>query len=273
MPGVSQIMKNGLGTVQSAIFFGATSDICGEIIDSLSQRGLSIAVLCGRSMNELDVQAAVLRKSFPFLQVEVMYFDASDTAGAERTVAHATSMVGDIDLAVLAHGQLDDEHLGLIDPSAGIKTADINFTSNIALGLALAHQFRKQAHGTIIFISSVAGVRVRRSLAVYGAAKRGADSFFCALDHFLGEFNSRAIVVRPGFVKTKMTRSHTVPPFAVESDAVAKAIMAALDLGQQIVWVPRSLRYVFLAMTHLPERFWRVLNRRQLESKWSAKKN
>lgn len=264
-------MRNGLGTVQTAIFFGATSDICGEIIERLGQRGLSIAVLCGRRISELESQAAALRQSFPYLQVEVMQFDASDIVGAERAVADATSLVGDIDLVVLAHGHLEDEHLGLIDPSAGLRTADVNFTSNVALGLAIADQFRRQAHGAIVFVSSVASVRVRRSLPVYGAAKRGADSFFCALDHFLADFNSRAIVVRPGFVKTKMTRSHTVPPFAVEPDEVAKAVMAALDSGRRVVWVPGTLRFVFLVMTHLPERFWRILNRLQLESQWSAK--
>lgn len=263
-------MKNGLGTVQTAVFFGATSDIGREIISDLGKRGLSTAVLCGRNRDALSLLSHRLEEQYPDLRTSITLFDASQPEPAEQIMADIAATVGDIDLVVLCHGHLEDEHLGVIASSAAIETATVNFTSNISLGLAVAEQFRKQKHGTVVFISTVAGVRVRRSLLIYGAAKRGADSFFRALDHYLEEFDSRSIVVRPGFVKTRMTTKHAVPPFAVDPRQVSEAVMSALDSDLKVVWVPAKLRLVFFVMTHLPERIWRVLNKRKLETHWAA---
>ena len=60
-------------------------------------------------------------------------------------------------------------------------------------------------HGTIVVLSSVAGERVRTDNAVYGATKAGLDAFAQALSDRLVGSGVNVMIVRPGFVHTRMT--------------------------------------------------------------------
>ena len=54
------------------------------------------------------------------------------------------------------------------------------------------------------------------------------------------------VVVRPGFVHTKMTEGLTPAPLATDPDAVADAIVAGLGRGSETIWAPghAALRHV-----------------------------
>jgi decaprenylphospho-beta-D-erythro-pentofuranosid-2-ulose 2-reductase len=60
------------------------------------------------------------------------------------------------------------------------------------------------------------------------------------------------MVVRPGFVRTRMTRALDPAPFAIDPDGVAQAVVRGLEHGSSVVWAPRSLRWVMIAMRALP---------------------
>ena len=60
------------------------------------------------------------------------------------------------------------------------------------------------------------------------------------------------MVVRPGFVHTKMTEGMEAAPFSTTPDAVADAIVAGLRRNAHTVWVPGILRLVMAVLRHLP---------------------
>jgi len=65
------------------------------------------------------------------------------------------------------------------------------------------------------------------------------------------------MVVRPGFVRTKMTTGRKPTPLAIEASDVADAVVRGLETGAEVVWVPRLLRYVFGILRILPRPVWR----------------
>jgi decaprenylphospho-beta-D-erythro-pentofuranosid-2-ulose 2-reductase len=67
------------------------------------------------------------------------------------------------------------------------------------------------------------------------------------------------LVVRPGFVTTKMTDGLKPPPMSTTPEAVADATVRALAGGAHTVWVPGRLRFVFAVLRHLPRAVWRRL--------------
>ncbi len=75
----------------------------------------------------------------------------------------------------------------------------------VSSGLAAANRLREQGHGTLVVLSSVAGERVRAENLVYGATKAGLDGFAQGLGDALQGTGARVMVVRPGFVHTRMT--------------------------------------------------------------------
>src|SRR4029450_11965014 len=96
---------------------------------------------------------------------------------------------------------------------------------------------RAQGHGTIVVLSSVAGERARRSNFVYGSTKAGLDAFFQGLGDSLVGTGASVMIVRPGFVHTKMTEGLDPAPLATTPEAVAEAIVRGLERGAQRGWV------------------------------------
>lgn len=126
-------------------------------------------------------------------------------------------------------------------------------------GLEAARVLKAQGHGTLIHLSSVAGERVRRANFVYGASKAGSDAFMQGLADSLVGTGVRVLVVRPGFVRSKMTEGMKAQPFSTTPDKVAAAVMRALGGTATTVWVPGPLRIVFAVFRHLPRWAWRRL--------------
>lgn len=111
----------------------------------------------------------------------------------------------------------------------------------------------------MVVLSSVAAERARRSNAIYGATKAGLDALAQSLADSLAGSGVRVLVVRPGFVRTRMTAGLDPAPFATTPEAVAEATVAALAGREHTVWVPRGLRYVFAVLRHLPRPLYRRL--------------
>jgi len=108
-------------------------------------------------------------------------------------------------------------------------------------------------------LSSVAGVRVRRANYVYGAAKYGLDGFAQGLSETLDGSGVSLYLVRPGFVRTKMTAGRPAAPFAVDADRVGADIVAGIERGRPVIWSPPALGWLFSVLRLLPRPIWRRL--------------
>lgn len=120
---------------------------------------------------------------------------------------------------------------------------------------------RLQGHGSIVVVSSVAGVRVRRANPAYGSSKAALDSFAVAYGDLVASDGVHVLVVRPGFVHTVMTSGLRPAPFATTSDVVASATTRGLRSARRVVWAPPILRYVFMVLRHLPSPLWQRLSK------------
>jgi len=123
----------------------------------------------------------------------------------------------------------------------------------------VAEQLRAQGHGTLVVLSSIAGERARRSNYVYGSSKAALDAFAQGLSDRLVDSGVRVMIVRPGFVHTKMTAGETPPPLATTPGVVADSVIEGLAAGRPIVWVPSMLRPVMSVLRHLPRPVFRRL--------------
>jgi decaprenylphospho-beta-D-erythro-pentofuranosid-2-ulose 2-reductase len=127
------------------------------------------------------------------------------------------------------------------------------------VGTELANRMRGQGHGVIVALSSVAGERARASNFVYGSTKAGLDAFFSGLADSLVGTGVSVLVVRPGFVRSKMTAELADAPLATTPDAVAEAIVTGIRAGRHTVWVPGVLRWVMSGLRHTPRAIFRRL--------------
>lgn len=261
-------MKDSLGSVQSVLVLGGASEIGVAIAARLAGPRRATVVLAGRRPAALDAAAGVVRSAGAG-RVETLPFDADDTAAHTTVLARAADLAGgDLDVVVLAFGVLGAERAagaaagrsGAGPDLAGlVAMARTNYVGTVSAGLAAAHHLRGQGHGALIVLSSVAGVRVRRANFVYGSSKAGVDGFARGLADSLRGSGVQVLVVRPGFVRTRMTEGLPDAPLATTAGDVAAATVAALVSGKELVWVPRALGTVFTGLRHLPGAVWRRL--------------
>lgn len=252
------MMQDALGNVQSVLLLGATSDIGQAIVRRLvAGRSGTRVVLAARRTVSCEPFADELRSSGT--SVELLGFDADDPA-SHRAVLDLAASGGDLDVVVSAWGVLGapQETLSL-DASAAAAVVRTNMVGVVSAGLESARVLRAQGHGTIIHVSSVAGERVRRANFVYGASKAGSDAFMQGLADSLVGSGVRVLVVRPGFVRSKMTEGMKALPFSTTPEKVAEATVRALRRTEVTVWVPGALRFVFAVLRHLPRAVWRRL--------------
>lgn len=249
-------MIDALGSVGSLLLVGGTSDIAVATARRyLQERPLRI-VLAAR---DTDRRAAVAEELGSLgATVEVVDFDAEDPEAPKRMVAEAAAG-GDIDVAVIAFGLLGDQEQLASDADAVASLAQVNFVAPTVVGTVLADQFRTQGHGVIVALSSVAGERARASNFVYGSTKAGMDAFFSGLADSLVGTGVSVLVVRPGFVRSKMTEGLEAAPLATTPEQVAEAIVTGIRRGRHTVWVPGAMRVVMSGLRHLPRPVFRRL--------------
>jgi decaprenylphospho-beta-D-erythro-pentofuranosid-2-ulose 2-reductase len=248
-------MDNALGEPQTIVLLGGTSEIGRAIVARLVSPSTRTIVLAGRHPAEMGADAFTR----PGLTVDTVWFDAADSASHDGFVGDLAVRHGDLDVVVVAFGQLVPQTELDADPSRAAELVTVNYTGAVSACLAVAAQFRRQGHGRLVVLSSVAGERVRKANFVYGSSKAGLDAFAQGLGDSLAGTGASVLVVRPGFVHTRMTEGMKPMPFATTSAAVADATVAALARGRRTVWSPPVLRPVFSVFRHLPGAVWRRL--------------
>ncbi len=249
-------MRDGTGRPQRVVLLGGTSEIGRAVLDALDLAPGATVVLAGRDRVALDTAGGSLP---PGVRVETAAFEARDTAG------HAELLGGlfaaDVDLLVAAFGVLGDQRRAEEDPEHALDTLRVNLLGQVSVLLHAARLMRAQGHGTIVVLSSVAGVRGRRANFVYGAGKAGLDAFASGLADALHGTGVRLLLVRPGFVVGRMTAGMRPAPLASTPAQVGRAVAAALRQGRGEVYVPGALRLAAPAIRAVPRPLWRRLRR------------
>lgn len=245
-------MKNAVNQPQTVLVLGGTSEIGLAIVDALVSPNLRRVVLAVRNPDEVEP------RRFGDAEVDTVRFDATQVASHEAVIAEVVERVGDLDVVLQAFGQLGAPRLE--DPMGSAALAEVNYVGAVSSGLVVADQLRRQGHGTLVVLSSVAGIRTRPSNFVYGSTKAGQDAFATGLGHALHGTGARVMTVRPGFIRSSMTTGLPEAPFSADPSDVGAAVEAGLRRGSSVVWVPGILRVVFGLLRFAPGFVWRRLD-------------
>ena len=249
-------MIDALGSVGSLLLVGGTSDIAVATARRyLAERPLRVVVAARDTPRRAEVAAQLTAAG---ADVQVVDFDADDPESPARMVAEAAAG-GDVDVAVVAFGQLGDADRLRADSAAVAALGQVNYVAATVVGTELANRMREQGHGVIVALSSVAGERARASNFVYGSTKAGMDAFYSGLADSLAGTGVSVLVVRPGFVRSKMTAHLPDVPLSTTPEAVADAIVSGVRKGRHTVWVPGAMRWVMSGLRHTPRPLFRRL--------------
>jgi decaprenylphospho-beta-D-erythro-pentofuranosid-2-ulose 2-reductase len=248
---------NGLGAVQDVLVVGGSSEIAAAILVELNKKGrLRRVVLAGRSSD--PTAGGSLRTELASVDVQALSLDLTSTGSIAAAV---NSTWGDgFDVVVLAAGVLPDQATAEQDPQVAVGAALVNYVGQLEAGTAAMAQFRRQGRGVLVTISTVAVERPRADNFVYGSGKAGLDYWATGLADTVDGKAIRVLVVRPGMVRTRMSRHLPEAPMTCDAEDVAKAVAKHLVRGPSTVWVPGKLRWVMAVLRHLPRPIFRRLS-------------
>lgn len=239
-------------TVRTALVLGGTSDIGRAVVEALAAHGLQQVVLAGRRLPEVEPDLG------PGVECTTVQWDALSIGTHAALFDRATELLGRIDLVICAVGLLG-HHAGLsMGPEQVDEMVRTNFAGPAAALAVAADRLVGQGGGTLVVLSSVAGVRPRRSNYVYGATKSGLDAFARGIADAVHGTGVRVLVVRPGFVRSSMTEGLEPAPFATDPATVAAGVVRAVQRGRSgVVWVPPLLGPLFAVLANVPSPLWR----------------
>lgn len=243
---------------QRVLLLGGTSEIGLAIVRRLAEDAPVRPLLAGRDAARLSAALSSLEAE-GFGPGEVAVIDADAVNEHPRLIEEAFARFAGIDTVILAVGALGGQ-AGLDAPrEESLEVMRVNFLGAGSLLMESLRHLRAAGAGRVIVLSTVAGERARATNAVYGAAKAGLDALAQGLADSLAGTAVSVLVVRPGFVYSRMTAGLDPAPMATTPAAVAEIVHQGLARGAHTVWAPGRLRWVFAVLRHLPRTVYRRL--------------
>lgn len=216
-------------------------------------------LLVARDREKLEQTAADLRGRGAG-KVISFELDVRHTASYSSMLQVAQEELGQVDVALIAHGTLPDQQACEGDASLALEEFTVNCSLVIALATLLANLLEAQGHGTLAVITSVAGVRGRRSNYLYGSAKAAVSTFCDGLRIRLASKGVHVIDVRPGFVDTPMTAGLELPATLVASpDEIARRITRGIDRNRAVLYAPAWWALIMCLIRLIPRPVFRRL--------------
>lgn len=237
--------------MKKIVIIGATSAVATETARCFAVEGADLFI-AGRTQEKLERLAQDLRIRGA-ASVHTGLFNARDLASHDQLLEQAFHQLGEIDAALIAHGDLPNqkecEH-AWADTERSLAT---NFLSPVAFLTWLANYFDKRGKGNITVISSVAGDRGRQSNYIYGSAKGALSTFLQGLRNRLAPRGVSVTTIKPGFIDTPMTADIKKGPLFASAELVGKRIHKAMLKGESVVYTPFFWRFIMLIIQHIPE--------------------
>lgn len=244
--------------MKRVLIIGATSAIATACARLWAVRGDSL-FLVARDGEKLDLLASDLSVRGASA-VHQYRMDATDVAAHAAMTGAAVEALERIDVVLIAHGTLPDQHACEADVLLTLRELETNAISVIALLTALANVLERQGHGAIGVITSVAGDRGRRSNYVYGSAKAAVSVFCEGLRARLFHAGVSLTDIRPGFVATPMTQGLPLPPLLVSRpETVARRIVAGIERRSDVLYTPAYWALIMMVIRSIPRRIFKRL--------------
>jgi 3-oxoacyl-[acyl-carrier protein] reductase len=217
-------------TGRVAVVTGASAGIGEECARALAAEGAQL-VLTARRQERLEVLASEIQAMGS--KAVIVAGDAREEGTARRTVAAAIESAGRIDILLNNAGIGNYKDLAETTAEEYDELMDTNMRSTFLFTRHAVPVMLSQGEGTILMLSSMAGIYGFAGEAVYCATKFAQVGFAQALDKELRPRGIKVGVICPGGVKSEFAIGHgrteegVAQSAMLETKDVASAVLLA----------------------------------------------
>ncbi|MFF2650686.1 3-oxoacyl-ACP reductase FabG [Streptomyces sp. NPDC058045] len=177
--------------------------------------------------------AEVLAKEAGALGARVLphRVDVTDPEAVREWIARTEGDLGPVDTAVTSAGITRDKALVSMSDDDWRSVLATNLDGVFHVCRIAAFSMMKRRRGSLVNISSVAGVYGNATQTNYAASKAGIIGFSKSLAKEIGRYGVRVNVVAPGFVDTDMVAA---VPERVRTKALAGVALGRMGTAEEV---------------------------------------
>ncbi|AZA88015.1 SDR family NAD(P)-dependent oxidoreductase [Chryseobacterium shandongense] len=232
-------------TNKTVLILGANSDVAKQSILQYIEKGFSVMAA---SRNTLSLEKFVQQNSL-HSQVSVLSFDSVDFDSHQKFYDELPAKPH---IIVYAAGFLVDNERGLTDFKDAQQMIMVNYMGAVSILNIIAMDKSNENLERIIGLSSLSGVRGRKSNFVYGSTKAAFTTYLAGLRQELKQRNITVNALVIGYIRTKINEGLELnESLIMEPDYVAKFIVNA---GNSFTIVPNfKWKLIYWILKMLPE--------------------
>jgi NAD(P)-dependent dehydrogenase (short-subunit alcohol dehydrogenase family) len=248
------ITRNHMNTDprQRILITGASRGIGRELALQYSKKGARLFLLA-RNTQALGDVCRLINQSGGDARYQGC--DVTSREDVRKAVEAAAAEFGGIDLAILNSGISNIGWFENYNTDNLVKTVETNL-----FGVAYAMEnlipiMKKQGHGTIAAVSSLADTKAYPGSSSYSASKIALSYILSAARAELKEFGIRVITIRPGFTRTdRIKKNNFFMPFTKEPSWAAKTIIKGIGANKRIISFPITMSIITSLIKLIPDR-------------------
>jgi len=233
-------------TEKVVLVLGANSDVAKEAMKLYIKKGYKV-IAASRSTIELESFATA--NSLPNTRIDIRYFDA--TAFGEHE--HFYKALPDKPHIVLyaAGFQVTNEQ-ALVDWEGSYRMIQVLYAGAVSILNHIAMDKDNHRLERIVGLSSLSGVRGRKSNFIYGSTKAAFTQYLAGLRQFLLPRRIAVNAIVAGYIRSKLTAGLDLPEsLLLEPSFVARAVVEA---GNRFIIVPGwKWKIIYRILKNLPE--------------------
>ncbi|MBK5272681.1 MAG: SDR family oxidoreductase, partial [Bacteroidia bacterium] len=182
-----------------ALITGGTHGIGAKTALELVSEGVKVS-LVARDTGNADIKKEIEALGGTCITISA---DLSNPEECKRVVEETMQQLGDIDILVHSAGSAAPG--GLLNGAKDVwyQAFDIHIHAAFHLCMAAVPSMKKKKEGSIILISSAAGIRGVKNALAYAVVKGALPQFTRALAFEVGDDNIRVNCVSPGVIRTR----------------------------------------------------------------------
>ena len=235
-----------MNSEKSVMILGANSDVAKECAKLYLQKDFRVMMA---SRNLESMEKFIKENHLNADQMDLLYFDAVDFASHQKFYSELPFKPN---IVLYSAGFLVQNEDAFQDFDKTLQMMHTNYSGAVSILNIIAFDKTNKNLERIVGLSSLSGVRGRKSNFVYGSTKSAFTTYLAGLRQELSSRNIKVNVFVLGYIRSKINEGLQLnQSLMMEPDYVAKKIV---NVGNSFVHVPNfKWKAIYLILKNLPE--------------------
>jgi short-subunit dehydrogenase len=246
-------MKDSLLKHKTIWIIGANSDVAKALILCIKAENCVLKLF---SRDMISLQNFIEKNN---IKAKCIYFDITNFSQVERLLSSFKTPDG----IIITAGYLPYQNC-MRDITEINKTVASNYLGILVFLEKIKEKLKSNRHGFLCVLSSVGGDRGKSSNSIYASSKSGLTCYLEGLEQELTPFGISLIIVKPVWIKTKMTANDNKIQRAFisqTSEQVAHKIYSAIIKNRKGVYYTSLWAFcISIIIRLIPGFIYRYLN-------------